>query len=101
MSQVCNLGMESTIVGEPAASKVVRRLLPAGLVRKEQRPGNRKEVVFCLTAAGEEAVRDHETHRRRVFSPLVELEAKLPEAERARVLRVLRALYRELQARVG
>lgn len=86
----CTLGLlaEVLTISTSSASRLVDRLVAAGVLDRRTSDLNRREITLQVTAAGRRLLRRHEQARRAVFAELV---AKLRPGE-------LRALLRGLEA---
>ncbi|WP_329064358.1 MarR family winged helix-turn-helix transcriptional regulator [Amycolatopsis sp. NBC_01480] len=70
------------------ASRMVDRLVTAGLVARQDNPASRREIVIELTAEGARVVRLVTNRRRREIAKIV---AKMPEHARHGLVEVLSA----------
>jgi DNA-binding MarR family transcriptional regulator len=59
-------------VNASTAMRVIDRLVAAGLVSRTENPASRREVVLCLTPAGERVVGDVIASRRSAIAALVQ-----------------------------
>jgi DNA-binding MarR family transcriptional regulator len=75
------------------ASRAVSALVAKGLVTSEPHPDDRRSQIFTLTPAGREALAHDPIQR------LARAVARLPEEEKRRLVRLLDALRRELDAK--
>jgi DNA-binding MarR family transcriptional regulator len=72
---------EELVVGRPAATKLVDRLVRRRLIRRKRHPGDRRQVILEVTERGAEIVRAvQHCRRRRLARVLGELD---PEARDA------------------
>lgn len=72
---------EELVVGRPAATKLVDRLVRRRLIRRKRHPGDRRQVILEVTERGSEIVRAvQHCRRRRLARVLSELD---PEARDA------------------
>ncbi|WP_030426577.1 MarR family winged helix-turn-helix transcriptional regulator [Allokutzneria albata] len=75
-------------------STLVGDLAEAGLLLRERDPGNRRVVRLALTEDGRTTISDYQDQRRQIISAAA---ARLAEADRADIERVLPALHRLLE----
>lgn len=75
-------------VNASTAMRVIDRLVAAQLVSRTENPASRREVVLCLTPAGERLVADVVAKRRSAIADLVR---SIPEADQAALVSCLRA----------
>jgi DNA-binding MarR family transcriptional regulator len=81
---------------ESAATRLVDRLVTAGLVERRTSPTDRRSVTAALTADGRRAT-DNNPAARRDF--LMDILATLPAAERAELVRLFGRVAEELRLR--
>jgi DNA-binding MarR family transcriptional regulator len=83
------IGLAELLAVNPSATtRMVDRLVAAGMVDRRQNPATRREVVIGLTGAGREVVRGV-TERRR--AEIAEIVARMPEAARHGLVEALLA----------
>jgi DNA-binding MarR family transcriptional regulator len=75
-------------VAPSTATRMIDRLLAAGLVEREINPHSRREVVVSLSQAGQAVVRQVTQRRRRDIARIV---ARMPEHHRQGLVEVLEA----------
>ncbi|MGW4484898.1 MarR family winged helix-turn-helix transcriptional regulator [Amycolatopsis sp. NPDC004368] len=75
-------------VTPPTASRMVDRLVAAGLVHRGHSPVSRREIVLSLTDDGTRTVRQVTARRRREIAKIV---AKMPEQRRRALVEALTA----------
>lgn len=75
-------------VNSSTAMRMVDRLLVAGLATRQDKPGNRREVLLGLTPAGRRLVRRVTAKRREEITRIVEA---MPATHRSRLVEALRA----------
>ena len=78
-------------VSASTASRLVDRLVAAGLADRQVPAHSRREVLLALTETGRRVVRDHDEARRAVFTEAL---ADLPEADLRALLQGLDAVHR-------
>ena len=72
---------EELVVGRPAATKLVDRLVRRGLIRRRKHPADRRQVILEVTDRGREIVRAvQQCRRRRLARVLAELDPSAREA---------------------
>lgn len=72
---------EELVVGRPAATKLVDRLVRRGLIKRMKHPADRRQVILEVTERGREIVRAvQQCRRRRLARVLSELEPSAREA---------------------
>lgn len=93
----CSLGTlaDSLVITTSSASRLVDRLVAAGVLDRRTSDLNRREVTLRVTAAGKRLLRRHEKVRRAAFA---ELAAKLTPSEMRALLRGLEAVQRHVGA---
>jgi DNA-binding MarR family transcriptional regulator len=72
----------------PHASRLLDRLVSAGLIDRQPHPTSRRELLASLTARGHEVVRQITERRRAEVAGIL---AKMPPPERQELVRVLAA----------
>jgi len=83
-----------TGVPKGTVSKSLQRLDAAGLIHREHRPGNRKEVWLTLTPAGEQVQQAHRSLHEQMGSGLSEFLGRYCADDLAVIARVLDDLVR-------
>lgn len=72
---------EELVVGRPAATKLVDRLVRRRLIRRKRHPGDRRQVILEVSDRGAEIVRAvQQCRRRRLARVLSELEPSARDA---------------------
>jgi len=72
---------EELVVGRPAATKLVDRLVRRGLIRRRKHPADRRQVILEVTERGREIVRAvQQCRRKRLVRVLAELDPSAREA---------------------
>jgi DNA-binding MarR family transcriptional regulator len=75
-------------VNPSTASRMVDRLVAAGMVERQTNPASRREIVIELTAEGQRVVRQVTARRRKEIAKIV---ARMPEATRSGLVDALLA----------
>ncbi|HEU5265702.1 MAG TPA: MarR family transcriptional regulator [Jatrophihabitans sp.] len=86
----CSLGVlaEAMMISTSSASRLVDRLIAAGVLDRRPSEVSRREVILQVTPRGRRLLRRHEASRRAVFAELLQ---RMTDAE-------VRALIRGLEA---
>lgn len=91
----CTLGAlaDTLLISTSSASRLVDRLVAAGVLDRRTSDLNRREVSLRVTAAGQRLLRRHEAARRHVFADLLR---ELKPTEARALLRGLEAVQRHV-----
>lgn len=81
-------------ITKSAVSQAVRKLEKRGLVRRYQRPDNRKEILFSLTETGKTAFHAHREYHRAIEGQVIEEMAGFTMEEAAAVRKLIDLLTR-------
>lgn len=86
----CSLGVlaDAMMISTSSASRLVDRLIAAGVLDRRPSEVSRREVILQVTPRGKRLLRRHEASRRAVFAELLQ---RMTDAE-------VRALIRGLEA---
>jgi DNA-binding MarR family transcriptional regulator len=79
---------EALAVNPSTATRMLDRLVGAGMVERQANPDSRREVVLRLTPRGRRMVDDVSAHRRTEIATIV---ARIPAGTRAALVEALRA----------
>ncbi|HVV14590.1 MarR family transcriptional regulator [Amycolatopsis sp.] len=79
---------DALAVNPSTATRMVDRLVAAGLVSREANPASRRELVVSLTGSGAAVVREVTQRRRREITRIV---SRMPEGTRTGLVRALTA----------
>jgi DNA-binding MarR family transcriptional regulator len=92
----CTLGTlaEALVISTSSASRLVDRLVAAGVLDRRLSETNRREVTVEVTTAGRRLLRAYESARRAVFAELLR---KLSAGETRALLRGLEAVRRHVK----
>lgn len=85
---------KETATPKGTVSKALQRLTAAGLVRRDRREDNRKEVYVSLTPAGEEVARAHRGLHEEMGNDLSTFLARYSNEDLAVIIKVLEDLRR-------
>jgi DNA-binding MarR family transcriptional regulator len=91
----CTLGTlaDALMISTSSASRLVDRLVAAGVLDRRTSETNRREITLEVTAAGRRLLRRHENARRAVFADMLR---ELTPAETRALLRGLEAVHRHV-----
>lgn len=94
----CTLGAvaDALTISISTASRLVDRIAELQLLDRRQSPTNRRELTIRVTPRGKRLLRRHEAARRAVFEEVL---VDVPPADARALLRGLRAIERQVDAR--
>lgn len=94
----CSLGTlaNALLISVSSASRLVDRVTELGLLDRQQSKTSRRELDLRVTPRGKRLLRRHEAARRAVFAETL---VDVPIADAKALLRGLRAVQRQLDAR--
>jgi DNA-binding MarR family transcriptional regulator len=72
-------------ISKSGTSRFVKKLIEKGLIKKDKKPGNAKEVVFHLTSIGKIAFTEKEEFNKKLYTSLYSLIARYVEGDLNRI----------------
>ena len=95
----CSLGTlaDALLISTSSASRLVDRLIAAGVLDRRASEVSRREVVLQVTPRGKSLLRRHEAARRAVFGEVLK---NMSDADVQSLLRGLEAVKRQVDGRV-
>lgn len=92
----CSLNVlaDALLISTSSASRLVDRLVAAGVLDRRTSDANRREVTLQVTPSGRRLLRRHESARRAVFAEVLQ---QLTPAEIKALLRGLEAVQRHVE----